>query len=1043
MPKSRKNIHHLNAGEWSPKVYNRSDHDKHSSACTLCRNAIPEVQGIVSKRTGLGLVAPAKFDDTTCRLLDFQFSRGDYAIIEVGEKYMRFFVAGDQIFNAQYNVTQVELTVGGDTIFTSVGSGIGGDREIYMTEFRSLPEFNNRWGTVESIDSDTFKVKNRDGTYVRLNPETAVGVYTTFGKVSTIYEKASPYLASEVSEIRYVQKNDVIWIVHPLHSPRKLIRLANDNWTLTELDFQYPATIDPNTEPAAKLRVGGTTMIASGYQFSNDDIGAYYVIRHLRAAQEVEATNDAPIPIDVLGRWTMETSGKWTGTILVQKQKFKGAVADADYITVGEYSSTNSPDGDGKNFNVSGTQEDVTRKYRIRGESSGDLVNAHASIRTDATVISGVVRITSITSSTLAEIDIIQEVGVASTFTDDWSRGAWRDDTGYPSVIAFYESRLWMGATPAFGNELWATEVDLFDSFKIGDEDTDGLHIQLNSSELNNILWIEDLKKLSIGTTGGEWSLSGTDLNRIISPTNIIAQKVDNNGSRAIDSARGGNSVFHVKSGGKMILEYKYDLGNDEYRGSDVTLFSSHLMQPKVKKLAFSSSPFEMLWALDDDGSLLSMTRDTDQKVYAWAKHETAGIIDDVTTIEGADGNTQLWATVKRNISGDERYFIEQMTGVTDYPNSQIVGGSRVGVPGEGLVEVMILIDTTGSMDSTVSQIKNDIESFVAGLDAQYGSRLRVGVIGFKDEDDNPVFDPIVQLSNWSVALDAVNEISVSGGGDGVENGFGAIVYAGNLGGWASGSQRIVSLWTDIESHSRGATLTEAADALNALGSDFYYNFNGTTNIGDDAYAYGDLAAEVDGATDIVSNLDDVSVNITAGVKIELGGARSERFTDCSVDCTVFGEFAYGLAHLEGETVWADADGFVISGVVTDGRLSLDGSFVSVKAGLQYAANIETMPIDADDNTGDITGYTKVLSRAYADLLTTNNMKYFDGLRWRTLSFRSADNDQTLPPEVANLQVELQFQSGHKKRFTVAVRSDDPLPFTLAGLVLHYDVTGE
>ena len=56
--------------------------------------------------------------------------------------------------------------------------------------------------------------------------------------------------------------------------------------------------------------------------------------------------------------------------------------------------------------------------------------------------------ITAITSTTVATVTVIKDMGSSST-TTDWALGAFSDTTGYPSCVSFYEQRLVFAGTEA------------------------------------------------------------------------------------------------------------------------------------------------------------------------------------------------------------------------------------------------------------------------------------------------------------------------------------------------------------------------------------------------------------------------------------------------------------------------------------------------------------------------------------------------------------------------------------------------------------------
>lgn len=64
------------------------------------------------------------------------------------------------------------------------------------------------------------------------------------------YEIATPYSDSDLFEFQVAQINNIAYIVHPSHAPRKLSRTADDDWTLAVVDFEtapgYPPLLDEN-----------------------------------------------------------------------------------------------------------------------------------------------------------------------------------------------------------------------------------------------------------------------------------------------------------------------------------------------------------------------------------------------------------------------------------------------------------------------------------------------------------------------------------------------------------------------------------------------------------------------------------------------------------------------------------------------------------------------------------------------------------------------------------------------------------------------------
>lgn len=116
--------------------------------------------------------------------------------------------------------------------------------------------------------------------------------WTTSGRVEsppgTAVEVVSPYLAADLPYLSFAQSADVIYITHPSYSPRKLSRLSNTSWTLTEVSFNDGPFLDVD-ESSNRLKVqvvsdittltlnvsGSQSAVASTSIFVIGDVGKF------------------------------------------------------------------------------------------------------------------------------------------------------------------------------------------------------------------------------------------------------------------------------------------------------------------------------------------------------------------------------------------------------------------------------------------------------------------------------------------------------------------------------------------------------------------------------------------------------------------------------------------------------------------------------------------------------------------------------------------------------------------------------------------------
>lgn len=135
-------------------------------------------------------------------------------------------------------------------------------------------------------------------------------------------EIATPYLESELREIQYVQVNDIMYLAHANHAPRKLSRVADDNWTLVKVQWDYPPVLDQNiteTTIASSAATGTATLTASDDVFESGHVGSQWALQWPRKSGTIDETiNGVKVSqgtLDIQGTWTITTVGTWIGSL--------------------------------------------------------------------------------------------------------------------------------------------------------------------------------------------------------------------------------------------------------------------------------------------------------------------------------------------------------------------------------------------------------------------------------------------------------------------------------------------------------------------------------------------------------------------------------------------------------------------------------------------------------------------------------------------------------------------------------------------------------
>jgi len=124
-------------------------------------------------------------------------------------------------------------------------------------------------------------------TYILEFSDQKIRFYRDNGQIlssGSPYEITSPYLETELFDIKFAQSADIMYITHPSHKTRTLSRTGHTSWSLTEVDFTKGPFLDANitttTLTPSSASTGSRTITASavtgingGSGFLTTDVG--------------------------------------------------------------------------------------------------------------------------------------------------------------------------------------------------------------------------------------------------------------------------------------------------------------------------------------------------------------------------------------------------------------------------------------------------------------------------------------------------------------------------------------------------------------------------------------------------------------------------------------------------------------------------------------------------------------------------------------------------------------------------------------------------
>lgn len=627
----------LNGGEWSPFLEGRVDIEGYSAGLYRCENFIPMIEGPVTRRGGTGFVRQVKDSTDQTRIIPFIKARDDAVMIEMGDSYCRFYVDRSAVLTGSAK-TISGITQANPAVVTATAHGYSNGQDVFISGVVGMTEINGRWFKVANATTNTFDLQTIHGGNVNSTGYTA---YSSGGEADIPYEIASPYSAAALTNSRgelmldYTQVGDVMYFTDRARAlaPRKLVRSGATSWAFSALD--------PDEGPFDDLNATATTMYASAASGSGVTITA-------SASVFTAADVGKIIRIDQ--------------QVITSTQPWKTATA----YTAGNYVRSEGREYVAANSATSGTS--------IPSHTTGTVSDGGVNW-TYTSAGYGIARITA-QSGTTATVDVLvtfpQTLVGSGNASVLWRKGAWAEGT-YPAAVTFYRERL----TFAGGLDVWMSEAGNYEGFAI-DSFGEILPESAITLELpgpaNDIVGLQEGTQLSVLTEGGEFSILPQSTSEPLGPNNIQASGQTSYGARPVKPVRVGSAILYVQSSGKRVRSMQYSWESESFVSPDMTIRARHITQAGVSRMVRQEIPYGAIWAVRNDGALLSFTFDTDQSARAWAKH-TTGTVEDVAVIPSPDGGRDdVWLVVKRTVNGADRRYLEYIR--PEYEDGDAVSSS-------------------------------------------------------------------------------------------------------------------------------------------------------------------------------------------------------------------------------------------------------------------------------------------------------------------------------------------------------------------------------
>jgi len=492
------------------------------------------------------------------------------------------------------------------------------------------------------------------------------GYVETFSGSGIPYEIAMPYSAAEVSQIKYTQSADTLYLTHPKHLPQVVTRTADNVWALNLFAFKNGPFMTTNTVSTSTITPSATTgpaitLTATASIFQLGHVGSLWKITHIVDGPAVSgsfAATGTSAAITTNNQWKLTTHGTWTGKIRIKVSYDAGVTWQIirNYSSVADNNVIDSSTIDPDNIINGVLPQLVIECYSFTsGPCNYDLTGY-------AYEVDGIVKVTGYTSGTVVTGSVLQQLGKA-TATMYWSEGSWSDVRGYPSCVRFFDNRLVFACTANEPLTEWMSKPgDYYNhGTTVPSQDSDAISAPLISQSVNAIHSLVAMQDLLTFTSASEWKVNSGAAGGALTPTSIDAKPQSHWGSNNLDPLIIGIRVLFCQTMGSVIQDLSFQYLTSSWSGDDLTVLARHYFEGhQVVSWAYQQNPQSIIWAVLDNGTLLGLTYKKEHDIWAWHKHNTQGFFEWVNVIPG-DGYDEVWCGVRRLVNGTTIKTVERL----------------------------------------------------------------------------------------------------------------------------------------------------------------------------------------------------------------------------------------------------------------------------------------------------------------------------------------------------------------------------------------------
>lgn len=242
--------------------------------------------------------------------------------------------------------------------------------------------------------------------------------------------------------------------------------------------------------------------------------------------------------------------------------------------------------------------------------------------------------------------------------------------SGNPTVPGFFQQRLVLAGQTNAPQTFYMSQPGGYYNFNVSNpiQEDDAITGTIVSGQLNNIkAVVPQPSGLIVLTDKASFLINGGSQGSAVSPSSIVANAQSFNGVSDVPPIVSNYDILYVQSKGSIVRDSSYNFYANVFTGTDISVLSSHLFYGyTILEWAWAEEPFKNVWAVRNDGALLTLTFLKEQEFIGWTHSITEGLFKSIATVTEAVTNfgsvDAVYTVVQRTVEGQSLQYVERFS---------------------------------------------------------------------------------------------------------------------------------------------------------------------------------------------------------------------------------------------------------------------------------------------------------------------------------------------------------------------------------------------